>query len=90
MSDLSVFLRRIAISSMLAIAALSPAWGQATSSLRGVITDAQGAAVESAHVSLQSVETAFRRSTLTTGDGNYQFLQVPPVAYTVVVEQPGF
>jgi len=90
MSDLSVFLRRIAISSMLAIAALSPAWGQATSSLRGVITDAQGAAVESAHVSLQSVETAFRRSTLTTGDGNYQFLQVPPGAYTVVVEQPGF
>ena len=71
-------------------AAMSTLWGQATSSLRGKVSDSQGSAVQSAIVSLQNAQTGFRRSAETDPTGVYQFLQVPPGTYTVVVEKTGF
>src|SRR5437868_3962258 len=75
----------------LAIAISSPfLWGQATSSLRGKVSDRQGATIQSAIVSLQSAQTGFHRSTETDATGVYQFLQVPPGTYTIVIEKTGF
>ena len=65
-------------------------WGQATTSLRGLVTDAQGAAIDATSVRLQGTETGFRRSTMTDGSGAYTFSQVPPGSYSLIVEKPGF
>ena len=75
---------------IMALASISAAWGQATTSLRGIVSDAQGGAVESANATLQNDQTGFKRSVITDPTGAYQFLQIPPGAYVLVVEKPGF
>jgi len=77
------------VAGLLLACALS-AWSQATTSLRGTITDEQGAAIDTAAVLLQSAATGFRRSVLTDATGSYQILQVPPGSFTLTVEKPGF
>jgi hypothetical protein len=62
----------------------------ATTSLRGTISDPQGAVVPSATATLSNPATAFSRSTKTDDHGFYQFLQVPPGTYTLTVFKPGF
>src|SRR5579864_7497613 len=65
-------------------------FSQSTSQLRGTITDPQSAAISTARVTLSSTGTGFNRQTLTNASGEYQFLQVPPGTYKVVVEMAGF
>jgi hypothetical protein len=62
----------------------------ATTSLRGTITDPQGAVIVGATVGLSRTETGFHEVHTTAKDGGYQFLQIPPGTYTVSVENPGF
>lgn len=66
------------------------AWSQATTSLRGTISDESGASLDGASVSLQGDETGFRRTALTGADGAYTFNLVPPGTYTLIVEKSGF
>ena|SRR5438477_2444823 len=67
------------------------AWSQtATTSLRGTVSDPNGALVTNASVTLNNPATGFTRSTKTAGDGVYQFQQVPPATYILKVEAPGF
>lgn len=63
---------------------------QATTSLRGVVTDQTGAVIPGAVVSMTNSGTGFKRQALTGEDGVYQFLQVPPGTYQVTVEKAGF
>jgi hypothetical protein len=79
-----------AFRAVLYLTAISSLWGQATTSLRGVVTDQQGAVVDLAKVSIENSQTGFHRSVLSDSTGTYQFLQAPPGIYTVVVEKPGF
>ncbi len=65
-------------------------FGQAASSLRGTVTDAQGATVPAATVELSDPTNGFQRSTISTNAGEYQFSQVPPGSYSVTVTKPGF
>jgi hypothetical protein len=62
----------------------------ATTSLRGTITDPQGAVVQGASATLSDVNTGFSQTTKTDNSGYYQFLQVPPGTYTLTVAKPGF
>ncbi|SPE44124.1 conserved exported hypothetical protein [Candidatus Sulfotelmatobacter sp. SbA7] len=62
----------------------------ATTSLRGTVYDAAGAAVAGASVTLSNAATGFSRSTKTDGQGVYQFLELPPANYVVTVEAAGF
>lgn len=62
----------------------------ATTSLRGTVTDPQGAVIVGAAVELTRAETGFRASHVSAKDGGYQFLQIPPGTYTVMVNSPGF
>jgi hypothetical protein len=66
------------------------AWGQATSSLRGTVTDPSGKAVAGASVVLSSAETKTTRNVATGDQGEYQFLLVPPGTYTLTVTATGF
>ena len=78
---------------VVAIAALAlglSAWGQATTSLRGAVTDPSGAAIPNAKVTITNVDTNLSRQTLTTNAGVYNFASVLPGTYKLTVEAQGF
>src|ERR1700692_1652694 len=70
--------------------ATSMAWTQATTSLRGTVTDPDGKAVTGANVVLANAESRTERTVTTGNQGEYQFLLVPPENYTLTVKAAGF
>jgi hypothetical protein len=70
--------------------AASMAWTQATTSLRGTVTDPDGKAVTSANVVLANAESRTERTVTTGSQGEYQFLLVPPGSYTLTIKATGF
>ena len=60
-----------------------------TTSLRGTVSDASGAAVSGAAVVLTNDERSFTRTATTGSTGSYEFLQLQPGTYHVVVEMSG-
>jgi hypothetical protein len=68
----------------------SPTWGQATTSVRGTVTDPSGSAVVGANVNLANAETKTERTAATGDQGEYHFLLVPPGTYTLSVTSTGF
>ncbi len=59
-------------------------------SLRGTVTDPSGSALTGATVVLANPESKLTRTTTTGGLGDYQFLSLPPGAYTLTVTATGF
>ena len=86
----SGFLRQalMAMAGLFAVVAL--AWGQASTSLRGIISDPTGAVIPNAKVTLSNTATGSERTATSAADGNYEFLQVLPGTYRLVVESEGF
>jgi hypothetical protein len=85
----AVFLPYLAISLMLMLSA--SVFGQTdTSTITGSVTDAQGAAVAAATVTINNPEKNFTRNVETSSDGNYNFTGIPPGTYTVTTEKTGF
>ena len=66
------------------------AMGQATTSLNGRVTDKTGAVIVSASVRLTMPSIGAVRETATDASGQYQFSQLAPGKYTLVVSAPGF
>jgi hypothetical protein len=66
------------------------ALGQATTSVRGTVTDPDGNAVVGANVVLANAESKTERIATTGGQGEYQFLLIPPGTYTLSVTAAGF
>src|SRR6202140_9669 len=64
--------------------------GQATTSVRGTVTDPDGKAVVGATVTLANAESKTERTATTGGQGEYQFLLIPPGTYTLNVRAAGF
>ncbi|MBV8847329.1 MAG: carboxypeptidase regulatory-like domain-containing protein [Bryobacterales bacterium] len=61
-----------------------------TSSLQGVISDAQGAVIPSAIVTVTNSDTSASRKEVTDNSGTFRFLQVIPGPYKIEVQKPGF
>src|SRR5579872_5750822 len=80
----------VSASFLLAALGSFSAFSQTTALLRGTITDPQGAVIADAKVTLSSPNTGFNRYVITSSNGEYQFLQLSPGTYTVMVEAPGF
>lgn len=59
-------------------------------SVRGIVTDSQGAVIGKATVTLTSESTKIVRTTLSNGVGEYVFSAVEPGSYTVAVSISGF
>ncbi len=76
------------LSLWLVISSLSMA--QSTTSLRGTVTDPKGALLPGATVTLAEPQTGFTRTTQSSADGVYQFLQVPPGLYMLTASAAGF
>jgi hypothetical protein len=68
----------------------SSAWAQATTSLRGAVTDPSNAAIPNATVRLTNIDTNLQRTTTTDQQGSYVFAQVVPGHYTLDVSASGF
>ncbi len=66
-----------------------PAQGT-TGKITGVVTDASGATVANARVTVTNVATAISHQTTTDTSGVYQVLQLPIGSYKVMVSAPGF
>jgi hypothetical protein len=70
---------------------LSPtAYGQATASIVGTVTDPAGAAVPNAKVAITNIETGLARSTTTNSTGSYAAHELAIGHYRVRAEAPGF
>ena len=61
-----------------------------TSSLQGVVTDAQGAVIPAAIVTVTNTDTSASRKEVTDDAGAYRILQVPPGSYKIEAQKPGF
>jgi hypothetical protein len=84
-------LKRLVFASTALLALTLAARAQTTvAELRGSVTDASGAAVSAAVVTVQNVETNDVRKGATDTQGNYIFPQLPVGRYNLTVEAPGF
>jgi hypothetical protein len=72
---------------LLTVTMATPAVAQdyTSGALAGSVTDANGAPIEDASVTLTSEEQGFTRSTTTSSSGTFRFIALPPGSYTVVV-----
>jgi hypothetical protein len=66
------------------------AQAQFRASLRGTITDPQGAVVVGAKVTLLNTETNHALESVSNANGIYQFNALPPAPYRLTVEAKGF
>src|SRR5262249_54828444 len=60
-----------------------------TGIIRGILTDASGAIIPAATVTLTAADKT-QRSATTQSDGSYVFTGITPGGYSVHVEYPGF
>src|SRR6202045_3339810 len=80
----------LALALLAQLIAGSIAWGQATTSIRGTVTDSSGGYVGGASVTLTNPESKIARTATTGDEGGYQFLFLPPGTYTLDVLATGF
>jgi Carboxypeptidase regulatory-like domain len=80
----------LALALLAQVIAGSIARGQATTSIRGTVTDSSGGYVGGASLTLTNPESKIVRSATTGDDGGYQFLFLPPGTYTLDVAATGF
>jgi hypothetical protein len=66
------------------------AFGQTTASIKGTVTDASGAAVVGATVTVKSPDKGIDRTTQTNSAGDYEVPALPPGRYSVKVQAKGF
>lgn len=64
--------------------------GETTSAIVGQVSDASGAAVPGATVTVTNTETALKRTAKTDDSGRFNFPQLKPGTYSVKVEAQGF
>jgi hypothetical protein len=62
----------------------------ATTSLHGTVTDAKGAVVVGANVTITNPALGLSHEAKTNDQGEYQFLELPPGTYDVTVSARGF
>jgi hypothetical protein len=65
-------------------------FGQASSGVTGTVTDANGAIIAGAAVSVTSFNTSQTRNTTTSSSGTYTVTGLLPGRYTISVTAPGF
>jgi Carboxypeptidase regulatory-like domain len=61
-----------------------------TTTINGIVTDAQGNAIPGASVKLSNTETGFSRTITASNDGTFNFPLIQPATYRLEVEVSGF
>ena len=84
-------LRLLGILLLLAAATAVAGWSQVVSAtLLGTVTDASGAVVPNAKITITETQTGVIHTDQTNGSGNYNVPNLPPGIYSVSVESAGF
>jgi hypothetical protein len=83
-------MRNMFLSALLLVVLTPILFGQATSSLTGVVTDPTGGVVPGATVSIVNPQTGTQRETVSNDAGAYTFSQVPPGTYQLTAKKTGF
>ena len=66
-------------------------WAQAIfATLTGIVSDASGAVIANAQVTLRNAESGDERTTVTDSQGYYTFASVPVGTYNLTITAPGF
>jgi hypothetical protein len=65
-------------------------FAQGTSEIRGRVVDPQAGVLPGVAVTIRNVETGMFRETLTSADGSYLILNLPPGRYDLTAELTGF
>src|SRR5881397_2238347 len=63
---------------------------QTTASIKGTVTDASGAAVAGAKITVKNASLGIERTTETNDSGDYEVPALPPGTYSVDVSKEGF
>ena len=84
-------LRRVCLSILCLFAAQHAAFSQAvTGAITGSVTDASGASVAGASVTIHNVDTNLEIKAVTQGNGSYLVANLPSGNYSVIFSKPGF
>ena len=83
-------LTRAAFTALLVLVLASAAQAQFRAALQGTVTDATGAVVPGATVTLTSAETGKSQTVQASDEGAYRFSGLAPGRYTVTAEHAGF
>src|SRR5881397_3783745 len=75
---------------LLVLAAATLSLAQTTAGLTGTITDASGAVVPGARVTVTNVDTGVKRDAASNESGLYQFPLLQPGNYSIAVQREGF
>ncbi len=67
-----------------------PCYGQTFGEITGVVTDASGALIPGANVTVSSPETGLTRTAASNSAGNYSFPSLLPGTYKIRAEKQGF
>src|ERR1700681_4797305 len=84
------FVLRIAFLLVCFSVILPGVYAQYRASLRGTVVDPQSSAVSGATVTLTNKDTGATQVSTTDDNGIYEFNALPPAAYRITVEHPGF
>jgi hypothetical protein len=88
-----IFAHNLIVAVALFLASLpvrADAQGETTSAIVGQVSDASGASVPGATVTIHNVETGLQRIAITDDSGRFNFTQLKPGTYTVRVKAQGF
>jgi len=88
--DCAFRLLRLTLPALLLVLWASSAQAQFQATVQGTVTDSKGAVVQAASVTLTDQGTQVSKSTTTSNDGFYRFVEIAPGKYTVAVEAKGF
>lgn len=79
-----------ALALILLVGAASVCYAQFSANVQGIVSDATGAALVNANVTLHNVDTGIDANSKTNGGGFYRFSSVAPGNYTVLAASTGF
>jgi hypothetical protein len=80
---------RAIILSTIVLALASPSFGQSIATLKGRVTDASGAIISGANITVREEDTGVQRSATSDAAGEYQFAFLAVGAYRIDVQSPG-
>src|SRR5579884_3518005 len=83
--------RRIFVCCALALLCTAVAFSQTVNgTIVGTVTDASGAVIAGAKITVTEVNTKIDHNTVTNSSGDYSFPDLPPGTYDVKAEMAGF
>lgn len=81
--------RVVSIFTLLALSSLAPVAAQSTANIQGSVTDASGAVVPNAVITIRNVGTGEDRTTTTDESGSYNAASLAPGTYRIEVKASG-